>query len=199
MAVNSQNVYVGKPDQATTGAVATAAVGTTAPTTASEVLPAAWTHTGYVGEDGLTVTLDRSTTELKDWAGSNVRVLLDEFKSTVQYTEMETSYESMCRMVGEDNVTKTDATSSAGTKMKVSFGPTLPPARAFCFSMKDEDRRIRVYIPNGQLTEVDNVSFVRNEAVKWTFTIEANDDGTGHSIYLLTDDGAPIDSDTDTE
>jgi hypothetical protein len=76
--------------------------------------------------------------------------------------------------------------------MKVGFGPDLPPAQAFCFSMKDEDRRMRLVIPNGQVTAVDSVSFTRNDIVKWNFTITANDDGTGHSMYLLTDDGEVV-------
>lgn len=192
MAVNSQKTFAGKPEQSVTGAVATAPLGTTMPTTAGEALGAAWTASGYVTEDGLSFSQDRSTTKIKDWSGSTIRSLLDEFSPTVQYSEAETSYETMCRMVGPENVTKVNATTGHGEQLKVSFGPNLPPAQAFCFSMKDEDRRMRLLVPNGQITAVDSVSFVRNDIVKWSFTLEANDDGTGHSMYLLTDDGETV-------
>lgn len=190
MTVDSQNIFIGSPDQLTTGAVQTADLGTTAPTSAREVLSTdSWNDSGYVDENGVTLSQNRSTTSIKDWSGANVRTLLDEFTGTVQYAEMETTYESACRMVGAAHVTKTEATAEHGTQLKIALGPQLPPARAWVFSMKDEDRRLRIYIPNGQVTAVENTSFVRNDAVKWNFTITANDDGTGHSIYILTDDG----------
>ena len=192
MAVDNKNVYIGKPEQSVTGAVATAAAGTAVPANAKIALSSAWTASGYVSEDGVTFSQDRSTTNIKDWSGANIRTLLDEFTGTIQYAEAETTYETMCRMVGSANVTYTAATTEHGAQMKVGFGPDLPPAQAFCFSMKDEDRRMRLVVPNGQVTAVDSVSFTRNDIVKWSFTITANDDGTGHSMYLLTDDGEVV-------
>lgn len=193
MAVDNKNVYIGKPEQSVTGAVATAAANTAVPADAKVALDTSvWTASGYVSEDGVTFSQDRSTTNIKDWSGANIRTLLDEFTGTIQYAEAETTYETMCRMVGAANVTKTDATTEHGTQLKVGFGPDLPPAQAFCFSMKDEDRRMRLVVPNGQVTAVDSVSFTRNDIVKWSFTITANDDGSGHSIWLLSDDGVVV-------
>lgn len=192
MAVDNKNVFIGKPEQSVTGAVATAAVGTACPSDAKVQLGSAWTASGYVSEDGVSFSQDRSTTQIKDWSGANIRTLLDEFTGTIQYAEAETTYETMCRMVGASNVTKTVATTQHGTQLKVAFGPELPPAQAFCFSMKDEDRRMRLFVPNGQVTAVDSVSFVRNDVVKWNFTITANADSSGNSIYLLTDDGETV-------
>ena len=197
MANDAKNVYVGKP---VTGAVATAAVGTTAPTSAGAQLSADWTASGFVDEGGVTLSQSRSTTDLKAWGGTTVRTLLDEFTGTIKYSEMETTYETMCRMVGPENVVKTDADTTHGLQMKVSLKAELPDPKAWCFSMKDGDRRLRIYIPNGQLTEVDDTTFVHNGAVKWGFTIKANDDGNGNTIIILTDDGQVIsDTDTDTD
>lgn len=197
MANDAKNVYVGKP---VTGAVATAAVGTTAPTSAGATLGDAWTATGFVDQNGVTLSQNRSTTDLKAWGGTTVRTLLDEFTGTVKYAEMETTYETMCRMVGPSNVQKTVADDSHGMQLKVSLKAELPEPCAWCFSMKDGDRRLRIYIPNGQLTEVSDTTFVHNDAVKWDFTIKANDDGNGNTIIILTDDGQVIsDTDTDTD
>jgi hypothetical protein len=33
------------------------------------------------------------------------------------------------------------------------------------------------------------ITFVANEAINLPVTISANDDGTGNSIYIFTDDG----------
>lgn len=196
MANNSNNVYLGKP---VTGAVQTAAVGTTAPTDASTPL-VGWDESGFVNEDGVTLSQTKNTTDLKAWGGSTVRTMLDEFNGTIQYSEMETTPVVMKRMVGASNVIVTDADTTHGTKMKVSIGANIPDPIAWVFNMKDGDRRLRIYIPKGQVTEVGDTSFVHNDAVKWNFTIKALDDGTGNSIYIFTDDGQIIsDTDTDTE
>lgn len=194
MGTDVKKVYVGAPYQnLTVGAVQTAPVGTACPASARAALSADWDNgTGYVSQDGVTLAQDRSTETLKDWGLNAVRTLLTDFTGTVQFAEMETSYETMCRMVGDGNVTLTPADAANGEQLLVAIGPEMPPARAWCFSMKDEDRRMRIFIPNGQITAVDNTTFVKNSGVVWPFTITCNDDGTGHCIYILTDDGAIV-------
>ena len=190
MAVNTANVFVGRADQSTTGAVLTAVLGTACPESArASISTSTWTDSGWISEDGVTFSQDMSTADLTEWNGAKVRTLLDSYSGTLQYTELETSYESMCRMVGASNVTRTAATTTTGTQLKVAFGPELPPASAWLFLIKDGDRRMMIYLPNAQVSAVDTVSFVRNDAVKWTFTLTCNADSTGKSIYLLTDDG----------
>ena len=192
MGTNVSKVYVGAPDQSqTVGAVQTAAIGVTAPTDARSSLPSAdWGDgSGYISQDGVTFAQNRSTETLKDWGLNNVRTLLTDFNGTIQFSEMETSQEVMERIFGSANVSVTAATASHGEQLSVSIGPEMPPACAWCFSMKDEDRRMRIFIPNGQITNVDNVTFVKNSGVVWPVTITCNDDGTGHCIYIFTDDG----------
>ena len=191
MGTDVNKVYVGAPLQSmTTGAVQTADVGTAAPTDARTALPNAWGDgSGYVSQDGVTLSQNRSTETIKDWGLNSVRTLLTDFTGTIQYAELETNQESMERMVGAANVTVTAANTTHGEQLKVAIGPELPPARAWCFSMKDEERRMRIFIPNGQVTAVADSQFIPNAGVVWPFTITYNDDGTGHCIYIFTDDG----------
>lgn len=197
MGLSVNDVYLGLPDQSlTTGAVQTAEPltgmtnGAVTLDARTALASAAWgTGSGYVSEAGVTLSQNKSTSKLRDWSRSGVRTLLDSFDGTVRYAELQTDEETMSRMVGEDNVTATDATQTHGKQLKVGIGPNLPPARAWVFSMKDEDRRMRIYIPNGTVTAVADTTFVANNGVMWDFTIDCNDDGTGHCIYLLTDDG----------
>jgi len=194
MALNINETFIGAPVQEVSGAVHTAAVGTTAPTDATSTLGSSWTDSGYVDENGVSFSQDRSTTNIKDWSGATIRTLLDEFNGTVQYTEAQTNYETMCRMVGASNVTKTDATTGHGTQLKVQIGAEMPPALAWCFDMADKRSdtvtgRLRLYIPSGQVTSVDSVSFVSDDIVKWSFTITANKTEGEEPIVLFTDDG----------
>ena len=77
MALNAKKVYAPAPNQSsTTGAVAVAPEGTSLPTDASSALSASWDDSGYVSEDGLSVTITRTTTPIRDWSKAAVRNLL---------------------------------------------------------------------------------------------------------------------------
>lgn len=192
MALNSNAVFIGKPEQETTGAVATAPVGTTLPTDARAKLDEAYVTGGYVSEDGVSLSADQTTGDILDWSGSKVRSFLEEFTGNVTYTELQTDQQSMERIFGKEYVEAHNATAENGNTLKVSLGNHLPEPQTWVFSMKDGNRRMRIVIPNGQVTSFDEVTFVRNDAVKWGVTISCLDDGTGNSIYLITDDGQVI-------
>ena len=78
MPVNTKQVYVGTPDQLTTGAVLHAPVGTKLPTLTdfnpSQVtINEAFKDGGYVSSDGVTLTPDMSTSDINDWSGALIR------------------------------------------------------------------------------------------------------------------------------
>lgn len=197
MPLNTAAVFVGRPDQSlTTGAVqsATPLTGMTNGAVSIDARTALATKDwgnggGYVSQNGVTLSQNRSTTKLKDWGLNGVRTLLEDFTGSIRFGMLQTDEPSMKWMVGDSNVTTKAATATAGNQLAVAIGAELPPARAFCFSMKDEDRRMRIYIPKGTITSVADVNFVSNDGVIWDMTIECDDDGTGHCIYILTDDG----------
>ena len=83
----------------------------------------------------------------------------------------------------------TAATTSHGTQLKIALGATLDEPQAWALRMKDGDARMLVIVPNGQVTSGVEITFVANEPISLPVTISANDDGTGNSIYIFTDDG----------
>lgn len=188
--INSAQVYLPTPDQtATVGAVATAPIGTAAPSDARTALPAAWESGGYIGEDGLSMSISKSLTAIKDWSLSVVRKALTEYDGTLSFPFMQADEFAMNETFGDDNVTATAANTQHGSILNVGIGANLPEAKSWCFSMKDENRRVRIYVPNGQITEVGEVSFVPGSAHQYPVTLSTYDDGTGHSIYVIYDDG----------
>lgn len=189
MALDSKKIIIGAPDQATTGAVAFADVTATMPATATEALAAGWDDGGYVSEDGVAVTPTYSTTDIKDWSRSSVRTLLDEFTGEVKFAFIQTDYESLVAIFGEDSVTKSDATASHGEQITVKLGARMAPAKAWCFSMKDGDARARIVLPNAQPVVDGDLTFVANEPIKWAVSLKCNADANGDSIIILTDDG----------
>ena len=73
MAVDAKNVLVGGPDQATTGAILSGDDTSTLPTKPGEAPGAGWGDSGYISEDGLTLTPERSMAGIKDWSGATVK------------------------------------------------------------------------------------------------------------------------------
>ena len=183
------NVLAGKP--LATGGVSMAPLGTTAPTDATTALPASWKSGGYVGEDGLTETTDRSTEKIKAWGGDTVKVVQTDFAVTYQFTFIETLNADVLKVVyGAANVTTTAASSTKGTLHKVLVkGDELPPT-AFVFDMRDGDARIRIHVPQGQITEVGEITYSDSEVIGYTLTVEALPDAVvGANAVKFLDDG----------
>lgn len=189
--VNSNDVYLLGPDQSTTtGALMKGTSSAAAPTDARTALGTGWSSAaGYISESGITLNINRSTTALKDWGLNTVRVASTDFTTNITGEFLQMDGDTAKTLFGDTNVTVTAATSSKPANIKISIGPDMPPAGKFCFNMKDGDRRGRIYIPNGQITQVGSQTFVPGSGNVWPFTLECYDDGTGHSVYVHMDNG----------
>lgn len=152
-----------------TGMFYHAPAGTALPTDPTEALAAAWKHVGDVTNDGITLSIDKSTDNLRNWANAVKRVILTEHSETIQVPVMDTTEESLKTVVGADNVTK-DA--NGVITVNLSNGK-LPDEEAFLWVMKDGDDMIMIGCTRGQVSAVDNVSFTPGDAIKWTPTITA--------------------------
>lgn len=191
---NTKDVRVGAPDQKTTGAIKHAPLGTTLPSlsdisTSGVTLDSAFTGDEYVSEDGLTLSPSMSTTDIKDWSNSIVRKVLESFDGTLSWTMISTNEGALGVAFGADHITTNAAAQTHGKQMMVELGAHLPEAQSWVFLMKDGDARIIVLVPNGQVTEVGEVTFSASAAIGWNVTLSCYPDSDGESIYILTDDG----------
>lgn len=189
MAVNSQQILVGTPDQLTTGAILSAPLGTTLPTSAVDTIDTAFSDCGYISSDGLQLTPSISTADINDWSGALVRRLIQSFDGTLTWQHLETNQASLSNAFGAENVTATAATTTHGAQLKAQLGAHLPAARSWVFKIKDGDTRVLIVVPNGQITNVDAVTFSSSDAVKWAVTLSAYADANGQNIYIYMDDG----------
>lgn len=191
----TKDVLIGAPDQAgATGAILHADVGTTLPTIANVFSPdAAWRSNfdgnEYVSEDGLTLAPSISTNEIKDWSGATVRRVLSAFDGKISWQMLSTNEEAMKIAFGDKNVTATAATTGHGKLLETGLGAHLPDRQSFIFLMKDGDAKMAIVVPDGQITEVGEVAFKSNDAIKWPVTLSCYPDSSGQSIYIWTDDG----------
>ena len=188
------DVRVGAPDQKVTGAIKHAPLGTAIPTLAditkaAVTLNQAFEGDEYVSQDGLTLAPSMSTTEIKDWSGATVRKVLESFDGTLSWTMISTNEGALSIAFGTDHVTSAAATVQHGAQVQAALGAYLPEEQTWVFLMKDGDARIVIAVPDGQITEVGEVTFASNAAVGWQVTLSCYPDTDGNCIYIMTDDG----------
>ena len=191
---NTSDVRIGAPEQGVTGAIKHAPLGTAIPTLAdikkaSVTLNQAFTGNEYVSEDGLTLTPSRSTTDIKDWSGATVRKVLESFDGTLSWTMISTNEGALSIAFGSGHVTTSAAATDHGAQVQAALGAYLPEEQVWVFLMKDGDARIVIAVPDGQITEVGEVTFASNAAVGWNVTLSCYPDTNGNCIYIMTDDG----------
>jgi hypothetical protein len=188
MANETKNVLAGTP--LVSGGILVGALTDAAPTDAATALAAGFKATGYIGEDGLTETVDRSTDKIRAWGGDTVKVVQSDFSVTYQFTFLETLNTDVLKAVyGDDNVTVTAATATAGTLRTVLINGDKLPQKSYVFEVKDDDARIRIYVPKGQVIEVGDVTYNDTDVIGYQVTIEAFKDATlnANSIKFIDD------------
>lgn len=158
---------------AATGMFFHAPAGTALPTDPTAAIDTqTWTHIGDVTDAGITLAMDKSVTNLRNWANAIKRVIMTEHSETIQSPIMDTTEEALKAVVGAGNVT----TASGVTTVNLSDGE-LPPEEAFLWVMKDGDDMMMIGCTTGQVSAVDNVTFAPGSAINWTPTITAMGDG----------------------
>ena len=177
MALDSSNVNV-----AVTGAVAYAPTGTTAPTDANAVLPAAWRDVGYLSSDGVTETRDRSTNNIIAWQNAEVvRTVITESSMSISFTMIETNTNSI-ELFYSATVDTTDGS--------VSIDPgDTGGRRAFVVDYVDGANFVRLYVPQAEVTEVGESTLTSGDPVGYEVTITGYPDSAlGYSAKKFYSD-----------
>ena len=151
-----------------TGMFYHAPAGTALPTDPTDTLTSDWVHVGDVSDAGITLSIDKSTENLRNWANAVKRVILTEHSETIQAPIMDTTEESLKTVMGKDNVSNTNGVIT----VNLSNGK-LPDEEAFLWVMKDGDDMIMIGCTHGQVSAVESVTFAPGSAINWTPTITA--------------------------
>lgn len=202
MALDTTKVIIGLPEQTkTTGALMRGDVITTIPETFDDALAAIanFSSSGYIGEDGASLATDLSVTDIREWKGGTVRKTVTSLDGTLSLAVIQADYDGWCQLLGEENVARVAATAEHGEQLHIKIGAHLPEPQAWALRMKDGDYRMIVLVPNGQVTSGLDITFSPSEAIALPIEISSNDDGTGESIHIYTDDGQKVKATTDGE
>lgn len=189
MGVNSKDVFVGAPDQLVTGAILTGPETDVIPATIDAFVATGLDDSGYVGEDGVTITPTESTESIKDWSLKVIRKILTEFDATIKWSHLALDEFALKNYMGDDNVDITAATPSKGTLTRAAIAGEMRPVKAWYFKIKDGDRRALVMIPHGQITERGDIALLASSAISLPVTLTTYPDAAGKNVYIFLDDG----------
>ena len=171
---NKQLVTVGKPKVG--GGIYRAPAGTTLPTSATATLAEAFANLGYISEDGLTNERENDE-EIRAWGGD---VVMRTMTDTFGFTLIEAmNVDALKAVYGDDNVSGTLATG-----ISITANDVMQANCVFVIDMIFQGGILkRIVIPNGQVTEVGEVTYADNEIVGYETTLLANVDATGNTHY----------------
>ena len=149
--------------------------GTALPTNASTALSNAFKLLGYLSEDGLTITTDTDTTEVKDANGQTVMKVITSYAESYQFSMLEVLRAEAAKLrYNEDAVTGSDKSMTIKHQMPSDNGFVLVFEIAMTGNVKD-----RLVIGNGTRAEFGDRQVHAGDAQVYDVTVSANDMGNG--------------------
>lgn len=175
---NTNNVLVGVPDKVSGGVYFSDTLLDEAeyPLTMleGEVLPEGLIPGGFISEDGVTEANESDTEKIKAWGGDTVRVVQSDHTVSYTLSFLEFGNADVLRAIyGDANVTE------EGQVLTTRINSDVLEHRSWMFEMKDGDNRIRIFVPDGQITARGEVQYVHSGAIIPEVTIEAFPDSNG--------------------
>ena len=170
MAVTAANVRV-----AVTGAVSKGLTSATPPTGTAASLTG-FTDLGGISEDGVTLALpdNGDATPIKVWQnGQTVRTVRSSSEDlpSISFTMVETSLKAVETYFG---VTVTQSVSEGS----FSYSVANRGADSYVLDVVDGSELIRVYIPQGVVASVGEITLANTDAIGYQVTIEGQYDST---------------------
>lgn len=173
---NAANVSAGKGVKG--GYIYSAPVGTTLPTDIETELDAAFKVLGFISEDGYVETVEEDSNDIVDMNGD----LMDSSNSnrveSAQFTLAEIKAETLKRQYGENNVTDENGI------ITVKHNSDSHPVFAYVLELVlKNNRRWRKVIPQGQSSELDDLTIASSELCQRALTMKYLTDENGNTCY----------------
>lgn len=168
-----------------------APLGTTLPTNATSPLNALFVDHGWLGEDGIQLSVTRDTTKHHAFGSDLVKTTQDNYEETIQVTLLESDPDVLETVFGKNSVTL-GVDGGGNRTIKVNHRAAPLPRSAFVFEFVDGDKVRRLVVQEGQVVNVEDVTYVHDNLLSWTITIDCYKPATGNEeavVEYITDTG----------
>ena len=173
-----KNVNAAKPKIG--GAIFVAPIGTELPTNATAKLNAAFKSLGYNSNDGITNENKRDTEDIKAWGGDIVLKMQTGKEDNFAFTLIESTNIDTLKMVfGAENVS---GTIESGITIK-SNSTELETWAIVLDMILSNNMLKRIVIPMGKISEVGEVAYKDDDAIKYEITVAALPDSKENTHY----------------
>jgi hypothetical protein len=160
------------------------------PEDATSPLPESAIHLGFVSEDGVTITTDRSGDATIAWGGDKVAYLQSSFGISWNFTLLQFFNENVARLAyGDGNVASIAASSEHGNQLVIQQNSKPLDLGAFVIDSFYGRKKVRELAPYVRPTEIGDLTFVHTDLSSVETTLELFPDNNGNAAYRFTDDG----------
>lgn len=171
------NVAAGKPKIG--GAIYTAAITATMPTSADAALSSDWTCLGYVSEEGLRNENGPTSEDIKAWGGDPVLSTVTDKPDRFRFGLLEVLNVDVLKFVhNAANVTGTLATGIA-----VTANNAIPDHHALVVDMVLGKALKRIVVPDSTITGMEEITYSDNNPIMYDVTNLAYPDSAGNTHY----------------
>ncbi|AER26311.1 putative major tail protein [Mycobacterium phage Y10] len=182
-------------DLVTVGGLWYAPYGTPLPEDVDEPLDPAFKNLGYIGVDGVTVTINDETVPIEVWGGDEVGQLRDSFSIEYEVPLFQVLSPIVnAAIFGEDAVSTTPANAQHGNRMRVLINNKLPKRCSLVLDSVYEDKMIRQVAAIAQKSGIGEINLVHNEPMTFTPTFKVLKNTDGNHVVQYSDDGQLVGS-----
>ncbi|HEY9369736.1 phage tail protein [Streptomyces sp.] len=159
-----------------------APLGTAQPTDPEETPSGLWLPIGAISEDGLTNGVDEDSESFTPWGlSSPFRTVVTSSVRTFSFTAWETN-----RPIVKSLQYKIDVADLVPTEGVTTFAESAvsaPDRRSWIFDVYDGTVWERFYVPEGEITERNEVTYAQGEMAGYEWTISTYPDDAGNLVY----------------
>ena len=172
------NVAAGKPKIG--GAIYTAAITATLPTTADATLGNDFVCLGYISEEGLRNENGPTSEDIKAWGGDTVMVTQTDKTDTLAVTLIEAlNSDVLSAVFGSDNVS-----GALATGISISVNADVQEEAIWVVDMVlNGDTAKRIVVPNGVISDLADIVYKDDSAIGYGLTISCLPDSSGNTHY----------------
>lgn len=184
---------IAAPSPKVTGGVLQAPLGTTLPLDAVTALDPAFISLGKVSDAGVDRDEARPNTEINDWGGDLIAILQDKYGITLRFRLLQLMNADVQKAAhGNDNVTVTPATSTAGTSISAKLNAQLLDYASWVIDAYYLQMSMRLVVPYGRITLVGPLKWVHKELAMFDITLRPFPDTLNNHAYEYWNDGQPL-------